>query len=170
VEKVLSRSCDHGNSAHLDLDGALDGLSLLLLARLGLDTHDTTTPVAAVLLVLAGVAVVDGRDKLAQLGFVFTLDFGDGQDGGGLLVHDGAETGLALDNGVRDTHLAAQGGEEDDEFDGVDVVGDQDESGFLGFNQADDVVETVLDGVGFLGRQSAFAPSLELMWGLHRVR
>ena len=67
-----------------------------------------------------------------------------------LLVDDRAETGLALDDGVGDTHLAAEGGEEDDELNGVDIVGDEDESGLLGLNEGDNVVETVLDNVGLL--------------------
>ena len=65
-------------------------------------------------------------------------------------MNHSAETGLALDDGVRHTHLAAESGEEDDELDRVDIVGDQDKRGLLVLNQADDVVETVLDGVGLL--------------------
>ena len=38
-----------------------------------------------------------------------------------------AEPGLALDDGVGDTHLAAKSREEDDQLDGVNVVGDQDQ-------------------------------------------
>lgn len=66
-------------------------------------------------------------------------------------MDDSAETGLALDNGVGNTHLLAKRGEENNELDGVDIVGDQDERSLLVLNQADDVVETVLDGVGLLG-------------------
>jgi hypothetical protein len=68
-----------------------------------------------------------------------------------LLVDDRSETGLALDDGVRDTHLLAKRGKEDDELNGLDIVGDEDERSLLVLNQADDVVETVLDGVGLLG-------------------
>lgn len=68
-----------------------------------------------------------------------------------LLVNNGTETGLALDDGVRDTHLAAESGQEDDQLNGVDIVGDEDQGSLLVLNQADDVVETVLDGVGLLG-------------------
>ena len=67
-----------------------------------------------------------------------------------LLVDDRAETGLALDDGVGDTHLAAEGGEEDDELNGVNIVGDEDESGLLGLDEGDNVVETVLGGVRLL--------------------
>ena len=66
-------------------------------------------------------------------------------------MDDRTETGLALDDNVGDTHLAAESGEEDNELDGVDVVGDQDERGLLVLDEADNVVETELGGVGLLG-------------------
>lgn len=58
-------------------------------------------------------------------------------------MDDGSETGLVLDDDVRYTHLSAEGGDEDDEFDGVDIVGDDDELGCLCLDQGDDVVETI---------------------------
>lgn len=66
-------------------------------------------------------------------------------------MDDCAETCLALHNGVRDTHLAAESGQEDDQLNGVNVVGDQDEGSLLVLNQANNVVETVLDSVRLLG-------------------
>lgn len=66
-------------------------------------------------------------------------------------MDNGTETSLALDDGVGDTHLAAESGEEDNQLNGVNVVGDQDEGGLLVLNEANDVVETVLDVVGLLG-------------------
>lgn len=71
-------------------------------------------------------------------------------------MYDRSETSLALDDGVGDTHLAAEGGEEDNQFDGVNVVGDQDQGGFLGFDEAHDVVETIFDGIGFLEEPRRF--------------
>jgi hypothetical protein len=68
-----------------------------------------------------------------------------------LLVDNGTETGLALHDGVGDTHLAAESGEEDNQLNGVNIVGDEDEGSLLVLNEADDVVETVLDVVGLLG-------------------
>lgn len=65
-------------------------------------------------------------------------------------MDDSAKTGLALDNGVGNTHLLAERGEEDDELDGVDIVGDQNERSLLVLDQANNVVETVLDSVGLL--------------------
>jgi len=60
------------------------------------------------------------------------------------------ETCLVLDNDVRDAHLAAEGRDEDDELDGVNVIGNDDEVGLLGLNQGDTVVETHLDKEGLL--------------------
>jgi hypothetical protein len=62
-----------------------------------------------------------------------------------LLVDDSSETGLALDNGVWHTHLPAKSGKEDHELNRVNIVGDEDKGGLLGFNESDNVVETVLD-------------------------
>ena len=66
-------------------------------------------------------------------------------------MYDGTETGLALHDDVGDTHLAAKRGKEDDEFNGVDIVGNDDEGGLLGLDEGDAVVETVLGKDGLLG-------------------
>lgn len=65
-------------------------------------------------------------------------------------MDDSSETGLALDDGIGDAHLAAESGQEDDQLNGVDIVGDEDERGLLVLDEADNVVETVLDDVGLL--------------------
>ena len=65
-------------------------------------------------------------------------------------MDDSAETGLALDNGIGDTHLLAERRKEDNELDRVDIVGNQDERSLLVLNETNNVVETVLDGVGLL--------------------
>lgn len=121
------------------------------MTSVGLGTHDTTTPVTTVLLVLVGVSLLDGGDELGELGVVLGADLGQSNDSGGLLVDDSSETSLALDDGIRDTHLAAKSGQENDQLDGVNIVSNQDEGGLLVLNETDNVVETVLDGVGLLG-------------------
>ena len=65
-------------------------------------------------------------------------------------MHDGSETRFTLHDDVGDAHLTAQGGEENDKFNGVDVVRDDDQRGFFGFDEGDDVVEAVLDEERFL--------------------
>jgi hypothetical protein len=135
---------------NLNLDGGLKSLASLLLASIGLGAHDATTPLSLGLLVLLGVTLLDGLDELGELRLVLRADLGDGEDGGGLLVDDRAETGLALDDGVWDTHLAAESWEEDNQLDWVNIVRDEDESSLLVLNQANNVVETVLDSVRLL--------------------
>ena len=66
-------------------------------------------------------------------------------------MDDRTQTGLALDNGIGDTHLAAESGQEDNQLNGVNVVGDENQRGLLVLNETDDVVQTVLDVVGLLG-------------------
>lgn len=66
-------------------------------------------------------------------------------------MDNSTETSLALDNGVRDTHLAAESGKEDNQLNGVNVVGDEDKGSLLVLNEANNVVKTVLDVVGLLG-------------------
>jgi hypothetical protein len=65
-------------------------------------------------------------------------------------VDNRAESGLALHNGVWDTHLATEGGKEDNQLNGVNIVGDQDQRCLLVLDESDNVVEAVLGGVGLL--------------------
>jgi len=138
-------------SDHLDLDSRLDSLPALGHASVGLGTHDTTSPVTGGILVVGlEVAVVDSGDELGELSLVLGADLGKGEDGSGLLVDDRTETGLALDDNVGDTHLAAESGEEDDKLDRVNIVGN-DEVGLLLLDETDNVVETVLGKARLLG-------------------
>ena len=75
---------------------------------------------------------------------ILTLHFLKSDNSSRLLVHDVSEISLTFHDDVEDAPLAAQGGEEDDELDGVDVVRD-DEGSLLGFDEGDDVVEAVFD-------------------------
>ena len=91
-----------------------------------------------------------GLDEGSELTLVLRADLLDGEDGGGLLVDDRAETGLALDDDVGDTHLAAESGEEDNKLDGVNIVGDDDKGSLLGLDEGNTMVQTVLDEEGLL--------------------
>ncbi|KAL3956280.1 hypothetical protein ACCO45_009126 [Purpureocillium lilacinum] len=152
----------------LNLGGSLQSLLLLERAHLGLSAHDATTPLSPGLVVLVHEAILDGGNQLGQLVLVLGTNLGDGQDSGSLifsqhsarkllkrtmtdlLVDNSAQTSLALDDGIGDAHLLAQRRQEDDQLNGVDVVGDQDQRGLLVLNEADDVVQAVLDSVGLL--------------------
>ena len=60
-------------------------------------------------------------------------------------MNDRAETSFALDDHIRYTHLAAESREEDDEFDGVDIMSNDNEGSLLSFNERNDVVQTVFN-------------------------
>ena len=90
-------------------------------------------------------------NKHSQLPLILARHLLKSDNGSRLLLHDVSAASFTLHDDVGDTHLAAQSGEEDDELDGVDVMRDDDECGFLGFNQGNDVVEAVLDEERFLG-------------------
>ena len=66
-------------------------------------------------------------DDGGKLPLILLLDVLQSNDSCGLLVHHCAKTSLALNDNVGDTHLTTERREEDDELDGVDVVGDDDE-------------------------------------------
>jgi hypothetical protein len=143
INKVVSRK-------RLDLDSRLHSLALLLSASIGLGTHDTTTPVSLGFLVLLRVTLLNGLKQLRQLSLVLGSNLSQSNDSGSLLVNERAESGLALDDGIRDTHLAAESWQEDDQLNGVNIVGDEDQSGLLVLNQTDDMVETVLGSIWLL--------------------
>jgi hypothetical protein len=103
------------------------------------------------LLGLLEVVSLGSRDEVGESLRVLGSDIGDGDSGGGLLAGDQTEPGLALDDNVRDTHLSAKSGEEDDELNGLNIVGDGDELGLLGLDKGDNVVKTVLGEDGLLG-------------------
>ncbi len=65
-------------------------------------------------------------------------------------MHDCSETGFRFNDNVGNSHLATESWEEDDKFDRVYIVCDDDERGFLSFDQSDAVVETVFNEERFL--------------------
>lgn len=102
-------------------------------------------------LVLLKEVGLGGRDEGSKSLLVLGPDLGDGNGGGSLLAGDQTEPGLALHDNVRDTHLPAESGEEDNELNGVNVVGNDNELSLLGLDEGNDVVETVLGEDGLLG-------------------
>lgn len=72
------------------------------------------------------------RDELGQLRLVLGADLGEGDHSSGLFVDNSAQSSLVLDNDVGDAHLAAEGGDEDNELNGVNVVSEDHEAGLLG--------------------------------------
>jgi hypothetical protein len=52
---------------------------------------------------------------------------------------------------IAPTHLPAESGQEDDQLDGVDVVGNDNQRSLLGLDEGDTVVQPVLGEEGLLG-------------------
>jgi hypothetical protein len=103
--------------------------------------HDSTAPVLPDFLSSFIVVSPDGLDDLTQVLLVLVVDFGKA-NGGALFSSDElSESGFAFDNAVWDVHLSAQSWEVDDDFDWVDVVGDEHELGLLSLDEVDDFVD-----------------------------
>ena len=81
---------------------------------------------------------------------VFLVDFGEGEAGSGLLVDELTEVCLSSDEAEGDVLLSAESGEEADHFDGVNIVGNNDELGLVLFDEGGNVVKTELE-VAWLG-------------------
>lgn len=86
------------------------GSSSLALSNLvlGLDSHDTSTPGTANLIGLLSKVGVDGGNQSSQRLLVLGIDASQSQSGSSLLVDNGTQTRLALNNAVWNSHLAAQ--------------------------------------------------------------
>lgn len=73
-----------------------------------LESHYLTTVCSHGNSVAAVEVVTSLLDQESQVGLILLVNVSDGQDGGGLLVDNTSESGLALDNDVRDVLLSAQ--------------------------------------------------------------
>lgn len=132
--------------SHVSLLGELDFSNALASSDhvLVLDTHDTTTPVATLLLVVVELFAEGDRELLEILEVLF-VNLSKGNAGSGLHVTELAKVGLSTDEAVRDILSAAKGGQVNDSLDGVNVVSDNNHLGNTLFNKGGDVVETKLD-------------------------
>lgn len=96
----------------------LAGLGLLDLgdAGNGFRSQQATSPVTADFVVAFIVVGLDGFDELGQVGAVSVLDVLQSDGGAGLAVDEASQARLALDDAVWDSHLAAQGGQEQNQL------------------------------------------------------
>lgn len=96
----------------------LAGLSLLELsdASHGFRSQQATAPVTADFVVAFIVVGLDGLDKLGQVCAISILDVLQSDGGAGLAVDETSQARLALDDAVWDSHLAAQGWQEQNQL------------------------------------------------------
>lgn len=106
-----------------------------------LDAHNTAAPVSSEGLVLVELSAEVLGQELEIL-VVLLADFGQRDAGCGLGVNELSEACLALDEGIGDSLLSAESRQENEELDGVDVVGHNDELGLAGLDEVGNVVKT----------------------------
>lgn len=61
------------------------------------------------------------------------------------------KTSLALDNDIRNTHLAAKGRQENNKLNGINIMSNDNERSLLGLNQGNNMVQAIFDKERFLG-------------------
>lgn len=127
-----------------------------------LDTHDTTTPVTALLVVVVEL-LTEGDRELLKILEVLLVDLGKGNAGGGLHVAELTKVSLSTDEAVGDVLSAAESGQVNNGLNGVDVVSDNNQLGGALFDKGSHVVETELDvdGLGGLAGTVLLSSSLE---------
>jgi len=149
-----------------DLLGHLLGFGLLKLGDLGqrLAAIDATSPMTTDLLEAIVEVVFGSLDDFVERTLILGVDVGESESGASLHSDHASNPGLALDDAVRDAHLAAESGQVHDQLDRVHVVGDHHELGLLLLHQSGHRVETVSDDGGPLGGSVIFA--IDLLFGL----
>lgn len=109
-----------------------------------LDTHNTATPVSSETLVLVELSAEVLGQELEVLE-VLLADLSKSDASCGLGVNELAEACLTLDEGIGDTLLSAEGGEEDEELDGINVVSHNNKLGLALLDEVGNVVKTELE-------------------------
>jgi hypothetical protein len=141
---IISSSLCNANRSQLL--GFLLGLSLGTLGelRLGLETHDTASPLSDKFRIVV-VLLIGQVLKELELTFVLLVDTSKAYNGSSLHVHKSTKTCLILDNHERNLHLTAQSRHPHDEFQRVNIVGNQDKRRLLVLDKSGNVLESVLD-------------------------
>jgi len=139
------------NSA--SLLGFFLGTNLLELLDTGdrLVAHDATTPVTTNLVVAIVVVGTDGLNQLAQGSLILVVNVGEGNTGASLAVNETSKTCLALNDAVWNSHLSAQGWQEDDDLNGLDVMGNDNELSLFLLYHANNSVDSAGQQEGLLG-------------------
>ena len=138
-------------SDHVGFLRELDILELLSGSHhvLVLDAHDTTSPDSTELLAVV-VLVLELFAHGIEVRDIFLADVSHSNACGSLEVTEFPEVGFSTEEAEGNSLLPAEGGQEDDHLDWIDVVGDDDQLGSVLLNKGGHVVETILE-VDWLG-------------------
>ena len=116
-----------------------------------LDSHDTTSVLSSESRVLV-VQRSEVTSESVEIVLILFLDLSESNAGCGLLVDKLTETGLVLDESIRDILLATEHREVENKLDGVDIASDEDELGLVVLDERGDGAQTEsVDGVGVTG-------------------
>jgi hypothetical protein len=91
----------------------------------------------------------EGGSEVVKLSLIFLSDLGHGNDGSVLLMDKSAKGSFSLNEAVGNFQLSAEVREPDNKFDGVDVVGDDDQFSLFLLNEFGYMVQSELEIVRF---------------------
>merc|ERR1712080_585817 len=106
-------------------------------------TKRTTTPVLPDLFPTLVIVGLHRLDEFAQGVTIVGVNVSDGHAGGGLPPTDTSQPRFVLHNAVGDAHLPAEGWQEHDKLDRINVIGDNDELSFIFLDEGGDSVDPV---------------------------
>ena len=109
-----------------------------------LDTHDTASPDSAELLVIIEL-VLELLAHGVKVWHVFLADISHSNACGSLEMTEFPEVGFSTEEAEGNALLPAEGGQEDDHLDWVDIMGDDNQLGLVLLNEGGHVVETILE-------------------------
>jgi hypothetical protein len=105
-------------------------------------TQESATPVFPDFFASFVVVSFNGFNQLSQVLLVLVVDISEGNSGAGLSSDQLSESSLTFDDAVWNVHLSAESWKVDDDFDWIDVVGDENELSLFSFDEADDLVDS----------------------------
>ena len=116
---------------------SLDSIELDLTLGTSLETSNGSSE----LLVIVEVSS-EGSGQVVKFGFVFLSDISQGNASSVLLVNQSSQISSSSNKTVRDVHLSAKSGEPNDEFNWIDVAGNDNQLSFSLLYEFSDVVQT----------------------------
>jgi len=108
-------------------------LVFLLLSGIKLATHNSSTPVCTDADVV-GKLKIRGGNLVSKGSVMFLSPFSEHNSRGSFVVNQVTETRFTLHNHVRDALSSAESREPDDEFEGINIVGNDNKFRFFGLN------------------------------------
>jgi len=124
-------------------------------------SQETTTPFSSQVNVFVELSL-EGLNQVIEFSLILLSDTSQSDNTGSLLANQFSESCLTSDEAERNFLLSAELRKPDNSFNGVNIVGNDDESSFFILNKTGDVVQAVLDSNRGLGISSGLVFSLEL--------